>query len=343
MAPTLSACLIVKNESLTIERIVRACAQFCDEVVVCDTGSTDATVALAQAAGARIERFVWCDDFAAARNHAFARCTGDWILWLDADDVLTPEVVEIGRRIHADLLPGLERDAIRAPYEYAYGDDGAPVLTQTRERFVRRGLRWEGRIHEVIAGITTWVTCPEFVVQHRTAPENEPRKVGRNLAIFEQYLDTSACPVRELYLYSGELRAAERYADAVAAYDLYVERYARESIPGMRDLFEEPYIVRIDRTECYRRLGQPDAALRSALDAVRENPARAEGYALAALTLFEQADYASAFPLFLAAAACRPPTHGGLVYSAFYSARIRSAVEECRDKLLAVQPASVLP
>lgn len=339
----LSACLIARDEAATVERIVRAALSFCDECVVCDTGSTDGTIALALAAGARVVDFAWCDDFAAARNYAFEQCFGDWILWLDADDLLTPEVQAIGSRI-ATLLPSLgpEVQAVRCPYEYAYAEDGTPSLVQTRERFVRRGLRWEGKVHEVVVGITNWITCPEFVVQHRTAPENEPRRVGRNLAIFDRTLDVSTCSMRELYLYAGELRAAQRYAEAVVAYDSYCARQAEElTAKDLGDLFEEPYVVRIDRTECLRQLAKPDEALRSALDAVRENPARAEGYGLAAIVLFEAGAIAGAYPLFLAAAACRTPTHGGLVYSAFYGPNVRAALDECRAKLGLAAPGSV--
>ena len=61
-----------------------------DEIVVVDTGSKDRTREIAREFGARVFDFVWVDDFAAARNAALARATGDYAFWLDADDVIDP-------------------------------------------------------------------------------------------------------------------------------------------------------------------------------------------------------------------------------------------------------------
>ena len=55
-----------------------------------DTGSKDRTRDIAREFGARVFDFVWVDDFAAARNAALARATGDYAFWLDADDVIDP-------------------------------------------------------------------------------------------------------------------------------------------------------------------------------------------------------------------------------------------------------------
>ena len=85
----LSLAMIVKDEALTIQRVLECARLVCDELIVVDTGSTDETPELARAMGARVVQFEWVDDFAAARNHAFEHCGGDWIVWLDADDILS--------------------------------------------------------------------------------------------------------------------------------------------------------------------------------------------------------------------------------------------------------------
>ncbi len=329
----LSLCIIARNEAHILGRVLSAASQFCDEMIVVDTGSTDDTVSVAAAAGAKVHHFAWIDDFAAARNYSFAQATGDWFLWLDADDVLSPDTVEIGLRIKNELLDKTDVDAIFAPYNYAYNEDDTVAIKQSRERFVRRSSNpiWVGRVHEVIQNSTmAFITCPEFVVEHRPPASNMTRKKSRNISIFDQFVDTATCTdCRTLYQYGGELRAAERFEEAARVYERYLEVWPADQ----HDLFQEPYMVRIDLCETYRKLNRARAALKTAADAVAYDGSRAEGYALLALTHYEMDNIAAAFPTFLAAAACKAPTHGGLVYQAFYSASVHDMIKECKARL----------
>lgn len=93
--PTVSLCLIVRDEEHLLPRAVASALHLVDEVVVCDTGSRDGTVQAAQDLGARVVHFGWRDDFAAARNACLDAATGRWILVLDADEELQP--VDPGR------------------------------------------------------------------------------------------------------------------------------------------------------------------------------------------------------------------------------------------------------
>jgi len=86
--PTVSACLIVRNEEARLADALRSVA-FCDEVIVVDSGSTDATVALARATGATVVEHPW-RGFGAQRNVGLDRASGDWILEIDADERVTP-------------------------------------------------------------------------------------------------------------------------------------------------------------------------------------------------------------------------------------------------------------
>ncbi|HIE56023.1 MAG TPA: tetratricopeptide repeat protein [Chromatiaceae bacterium] len=85
---TLSICMIVRNEAKRIQKAIRSVLPFADEVVVVDTGSEDDTVEIARQLGAKIGYFEWCNDFSAARNASLDLATGDWIMWLDADDYI---------------------------------------------------------------------------------------------------------------------------------------------------------------------------------------------------------------------------------------------------------------
>ncbi|MFZ1025150.1 MAG: tetratricopeptide repeat protein [Limnoraphis robusta] len=90
---SLSFCMIVKNEEQNLSRCLKSVKDVVDEMVILDTGSTDRTAEIAQEWGAQVYYFEWCDDFAIARNTALKYVTGDWILVLDADEILASTIV----------------------------------------------------------------------------------------------------------------------------------------------------------------------------------------------------------------------------------------------------------
>ncbi len=92
----LSLSMIVKNEERYLEDCLKSVKGVVDEIVIVDTGSVDGTKSIAEKYGARIYDFKWVNDFSAARNYALEKSKGNWILYLDADERLSPEsVVEL--------------------------------------------------------------------------------------------------------------------------------------------------------------------------------------------------------------------------------------------------------
>ena len=83
-----SLCMIVRNEERNLPSCLAGVAELVDEIIVVDTGSTDGTKEQAAKWDAKVFDFPWVDDFSAARNESLRHATGDWILWLDADDRL---------------------------------------------------------------------------------------------------------------------------------------------------------------------------------------------------------------------------------------------------------------
>jgi tetratricopeptide (TPR) repeat protein len=83
---TLSAALIVRDEAEFIEDCLRSVERRADQIVVVDTGSVDDTIDIAHQFSVDLHHFPWCNDFSAARNFALEKATGDWILYIDADE-----------------------------------------------------------------------------------------------------------------------------------------------------------------------------------------------------------------------------------------------------------------
>lgn len=85
--------MIVKNEEIALPECLKSVKGVVDEMVVLDTGSSDRTPEIAKKFGAKVHNYEWCNDFSAARNQSLKYATGNWILVLDADEVLAPEIV----------------------------------------------------------------------------------------------------------------------------------------------------------------------------------------------------------------------------------------------------------
>jgi len=145
----LSLCMIVKNEERTLGDCLRSVGGVVDEMVIVDTGSTDATVAVAESFGASVSSFPWNGSFADARNASLARATCAFVLYLDADERLEQR--------DRDRL----RELVRHPRSDVYELTIVSPMTEGRRlsksvsdqpRLFRRDARFEFRyrIHETV-------------------------------------------------------------------------------------------------------------------------------------------------------------------------------------------------
>jgi glycosyltransferase involved in cell wall biosynthesis/Tfp pilus assembly protein PilF len=87
--PTISVCMIVKDEEPYLANCLHSLSAVADEMIVVDTGSADKTREIAEAFGAHVYDFTWTNDFSAARNYSLSKAQGDWIMVLDADEVIS--------------------------------------------------------------------------------------------------------------------------------------------------------------------------------------------------------------------------------------------------------------
>ncbi len=91
--PVLSLCMIVKNEEEYLRESLDSVKDIADEIVLVDTGSTDNTIKIAEMYNAKVYNYDWTDDFAAARNYALGKTTGNWVLCLNADERLSDQSI----------------------------------------------------------------------------------------------------------------------------------------------------------------------------------------------------------------------------------------------------------
>ncbi|HUW64248.1 MAG TPA: glycosyltransferase [Spirochaetia bacterium] len=188
----LSVCLIAKNESVNIERCLNSVRECADEIVLVDTGSSDDTPEIVESMGARVIHTRWTGDFSVARNLSLEAATGDWILFLDCDEELSPESRQ-------ELQGVLDNDNYEAYFVIVDNitDKGHELSVPSIRLFRNRPcFRFKGKIHEQIVnsilanyGQTSLGQSDIVVLHHGYHPHttNIRAKMNRNLEILLTY------------------------------------------------------------------------------------------------------------------------------------------------------------
>lgn len=229
LANNLSVALIVRDEAEVIERCLRSVLAITEKVVVVDTGSTDATKSLVAGLGVAVKDFKWVDDFSAARNFSFQLAEQmfpecEWLMWLDADDVIEPDDAEKIRCLLANpISPDI--DAFISTYVYARDQYGQPVSVVPRERIVRvsKHARWDGVVHEALSVNLARSVTTDFKITHMRPGGRAPS--ARNVKLYEKRLRKAGLKsfsARDLFYYSRELTDTGRQADAVPLLETFV-------------------------------------------------------------------------------------------------------------------------
>lgn len=147
--PKLSLCMIVKNEEKTLPVCLESVKNIVDEIIIVDTGSTDKTIEIAQSYGAKVHSFEWVDDFSAARNESLQYAVGDWILYLDADERISPDNAAKIR----EVITNSDIAAVNM-IEHIPQEEGNLFKTVSSDycRLFRNDprIRFTGRVHEQI-------------------------------------------------------------------------------------------------------------------------------------------------------------------------------------------------
>ena len=262
---TISLCMIVKNEGDVLARCLDSARDIADEIVIVDTGSTDATKDIARRYTDKVFDFPWIDDFAAARNASFDHATMEYCLWLDADDVIEDADRERFLDLKRTLSP--ETDVVMLPYHTAFDDQNRPAFSYYRERLVRNSpaYRWTGAIHEVIE-LSGHIVYGEAAISHRKLRAGDP---DRNLRIFEKLLDDGKpLSPREQFYYARELYYHQRYEDAVQMFDAFLNEgrgWVENNIDACRQM-----------SYCFDAVGRDEEALAALLRSLTYDAPRAE-------------------------------------------------------------------
>ncbi len=216
---TLSVCLIVRNEARFLANCLRSVQAVADEIVVVDTGSTDATVEIARTFGAQVYHYRWHNDFAAARNYALEQATGDWILQLDADEELLPEdQPKVREVVHQNRCDGAFL-ALHCRNSSTFGENQPTVHYLVRLFKNRPDFRYVNPVHEVLQYRGEVIPVDINLLHHgyNLDPEQLKQKRRRNAEILYARLGQNPDDVVTLF-YLSMLHLSNREFDECQAF-----------------------------------------------------------------------------------------------------------------------------
>jgi len=252
IAGSLSLCMMVKNEERNLARCLESVRGLAAELIVVDTGSTDATTSIAAAYGAQVIPFDFTIvDFAKARNQAIARASSRWILILDADETLdaasTPTIEK--------LLAGNENAGYFLERHNHSSDSETPFMDYVVRLFPNRpNHRYHGRVHETVdASILAGggrLHKTDIRIDHRFSCDREARQRKNHwyIQILQEEMAADPSDDTRLDFLAAEYHQLEMFDEATAI----AERIARirpldpraHLFVGLYHLLYKPDLVR---------------------------------------------------------------------------------------------------
>lgn len=301
---TLSVCLIAKDEEETIARALQCAKRFADEIVVADTGSTDRTVEIAKRFTGNVCYFEWCDDFSAARNFAFSKASCDYVMWLDADDVIADED---GDKIKA-LMKDASFDIAFLPYAASFDGD-TPSFVYYRERIFKRskGFRFTGAVHEAVAPQGE-IVYADALVCHRKTKQGDGM---RNLKIYQKQLARGVrLDARAQFYYGRELFFNGMLPESAAVLERFLkgDGWVENKIEACKNLYS-----------VYTALGQRERAMQRLLASFVYAPPRSWACCFLGDDFFRRKDVPSAIFWYQRALECDNGEKRGAFVNADYS------------------------
>lgn len=222
--PTLSLIMIVKNEAENLPHLLEPLQDKFDQIAIVDTGSDDGTPDIARKYGAEVYFFPWINDFSAARNASISHARCDWCFWLDGDDRMAPEEVDLIRKI---IVRYPKKDAAFFCRLRSYGSSwtGDQNLMQIRLFPNLPGIAFEGAVHERVGDSILQLGirlehCPvEIVHTGYVDPSVMPAKFERNLELMNRMLEQNPNDISARFQLIMQLVPMNRSEDALREVD----------------------------------------------------------------------------------------------------------------------------
>jgi len=252
---TISLSMIVKNEENHLRKALESVSGI-DEIIVCDTGSKDNTVAIAKEyTNGVFTDYVWNDNFAEARNHSLSKCTSDWILIVDADEHLETPLEELYKAIDNAEDEGLIAINVKVVSEKTNQTHYQPRLFKRCDKNY-----WKNAIHNILS--TVGQINSDIVIRYgySDAHKLDP---DRALRILKAEVEKDPSKTREKYYLAREYWYRKNYEQALFWYEDYLK--TPTWIQERADAF-------LMAARCYFILQRGDKAREKCFEAIKLNP-----------------------------------------------------------------------
>jgi glycosyltransferase involved in cell wall biosynthesis/Tfp pilus assembly protein PilF len=292
--PLISLCMIVRNEERHLERCLQSSRDLVDEVLVSDTGSSDATKSIAARMGAKVFDLEWPDSFAIARTQSVRPARGNWIFYLDADEYLDDTARNEFRKLRWDLKDG----HVYMMQQVSESSPGSgEVWTTDHARLFPNlpDLHWTFRVHEQVLGFLLQQGCQMahtgIRIRHTGFAETpaKKQKIERNLRLLlrdvedyptsgfvwfnraachidlKEFESASECLAKAISLSSPKVSFVPKAHALLANTYLRLERRAQalQTIENALDLFPANQELLLEHATVLERVGRTEDALTS--------------------------------------------------------------------------------
>lgn len=254
----ISLCMIVKNEEKILRNCLDSLKELVEEMIIVDTGSTDKTKEIAKEYTPYVYEYAWTNDFAAARNFAFSKATGDYIYSADADEIIDEENRLKFKAMKKVLLPEIEivqmiyvTEQLNHPTENFVKDYRPKLFKRLRE------FTWIDPIHETV-NTSPVIYNSDIEIIHKPQGSHS----NRDFRLFEKLLEEKGTlSDRLLTMYTRELYKAGTEEDLIHGRD-YLERIL-QGLPPEKELLKRQVIAVL--MKLYRQVNDAAALLKVSL------------------------------------------------------------------------------
>ena len=213
-APTISLCMMVKNEEKFLSKCLDSVKDYVDEIVIVDTGSTDSTVDIARKFTDKIYFHPWEGHFSKHRNQSIKYATKDWIFILDADEMLLKECAQTVR----ESIQDESIDSVYVVVKNAFDRGSGEAVHNSIRIFRNNGkIHYEGRVHNRIVGTETSKIYPITILHegYNLPPEESRKKFIRTSELLKKEIEENPQHPRAYHYLAASYLSGEMLEDAI--------------------------------------------------------------------------------------------------------------------------------